>query len=234
MALAAGSLAMLGTAAAWVRWAWRRSSVHPLPGGLVSIGAGGKSVVVDPVRGLVGGVLAIDAKGAPRPILATSEDLAADVARAALVADAVKHVGGSESRAELAAKVTESLGAAFANLTSAAASTRPAMVATGAPALRLVRYHTSTEKKAVAVANETAELKEFVEVGADIGYQRDRWTHGYKFKSTGRACSQTRWGQLHGALQEVRLLDGSQLVCSTAEALERLGFKGEPAGAGEE
>jgi hypothetical protein len=223
--LAAVALVLLGTSAAWVRWSWSRADVVPLPGGLIALERAGTSIVIDPDK-LIGGLLQLDKDGV-LPVLQTSEDLAADVARAALVASAVKHVGGSESRAELAARVTESLGAAFTSLSGAAAAPAPSMrpaMAAGGPALRLVPLRTPAEKKKADLANEAAELREFVERGAADGFQRSKWA-GYKFTSTGRACSQTRWAILSQSLRDVELLDGSALVCDSNEALRRLGFE---------
>jgi len=221
LVLTAAALVALGSSASWVRWAWSRSSVVPLPGGLIAFREGPAVVVIDPTH-MIGGVLRLDRAGV-RPVLQTSEDLAADIARAALVARAVEKVGGNESRAELAARVTESLSTAFANL---AGSTAPAISAASgpaAPALRLVRVRSGAEKKKAALIDDTAELREFVEQGAARGFQRREWA-GYKFKSTGRACSQTRWATLAGWLREAELLDGSALICPASEAMERLGY----------
>lgn len=227
MMLAAGGLAMFGGAAAWTRWAWLRSGMQPLPGGLVSLAAGSRAVIIDPVRGLVGGVLAIDAGGVPKPILATSEELAADVARAALVAEAVKHVGGSESRAEIAARVTGSLSEAFAHLAGAVAAPRQWAAVPASPTLRLVKLRSPEAKKKAEAASDAAELREFVEVGSTVGFQRRQWA-GYKFKATGRSCSQTRWSIMAGWLKDSELLDGPALVVPAAEALQRLGFEAHP------
>lgn len=219
LVLAVGALVAAGSSVAWVRWAWGRASVVSIPGGLVAIFQRSAVVVVDPAR-MIGGVLQLDAGGV-LPVLQTSEELAADVARAALVARAVERVGGNESRVEIAARVTESLSSAFTTLAGAAAA--PAAMAAAAPALRLVRVRSAAEKKKAALIDDTAELREFVEVGAVRGFQRREWA-GYKFKSTGRACSQTRWATLAGWLREAELLDGSGLVGSASEALQRLGY----------
>lgn len=226
LVLVVAGLVLIGSGAAWVRWSWGRSAVQALPGGLLSVASGGQDVIIDPAR-LVGGLVVVDRAGLPRPVLSVGEELAADVARAALVADAVKRVGGSESRAELAARVSESLSSAFANLAGAVAAPRqlPAVVPR-VPALRLVPVRSAAEKRSSEAAHDAAELREFVEVGAAGGFQRSRWA-GYKFKSTGRACSQTRWSILAGWLRESELIDGASLVVPADEALSRLGFQPE-------
>lgn len=225
LVLVAVGLLLLSTSAAWARWAWQRSNIQALPGGLVSVADRGRSIIIDPAR-LVGGLVAVDRAGV-HPVAQVGDELAADVARAALVAAAVRHVAGSESRAELAARVSESLSAAFGNLAGAvAAPRRMESIAAGAPALRLVRVRSSAEVQRAELVNDTAELREFVERGAVDGFQRKAWA-GYKFKSTGRACSQTRWAILAGALRESDLLDGPRLTVPAAEALRRLGFEEE-------
>lgn len=222
LVLVAFTIVTLTTSAAWARWAWSRSSVVALPGGLFAWRQWGAVIVIDPAR-MIGGVLRLDKSGV-LPVLQTSEDLAADVARAALVAHAVERVGGNESRAELAARVTESLSSAFSNLAASSApavlqNTRPA-----GPALRFIKMRSPAEKKQLQLADDTAELREFVEVGAARGFQRREWA-GYKFNSTGKACSQTRWSILAGWLREAELLDGPALVCPVGEALQRLGYE---------
>ncbi len=212
----------LGTSAAWVRWVWSRAGVVALPGGLVAMRQGPAVVVVDPSR-MIGGVLQLDS-GKVRPVLQTSEELAADVARAALVAHAVERVAGNESRAELAAKVTETISSAFSNLAASSALTVADLRHGSAPALRLVRVRSNAEKKQAALIDDNAELREFVEVGGVRGFQRREWA-GYKFKATGRPCSQTRWSTLAGWLHEADLLSGSALVCPVSEALQRLGYE---------
>ena len=220
LVLAAAAVSSMGGAVAWSRWAWQRAAVVALPGGLIALRQGKAVIVLDPAR-MIGGVLQLDAGGV-LPVLQTSEELAADVARAALVARAVEKVGGSESRAEIAARVTESLSSAFSNM--AGAANVPAAMVAGSPALRLVKVRSESEKKKAALIDDNSELREFVEVGAVRGFQRRAWA-GYKFQCNGKACSQTRWAVLAQWLKDAELLDGATLVCSSSEALQRLGYE---------
>ena len=219
----------MGGAVSLSRWAWYKSDVVEMPGGLLAFNRWDSVVVVDPHR-MIGGVLRIDKVGV-LPVLQTSEELAADIAKAAIVGRAVERVGGSSSRAEIAAKVTESLSAAFSHMAGAAS---PPVVAGGKPGIRLIPLRTNGEKQKADLASEAAELREFITRGATAGFQRVHWA-GFKFESTGRRCSQTRWAILVQSLRDVELLDGAALVCDTHEALVRLGYDdaGEQAGEGE-
>ncbi len=214
------ALAIMGVAAAWVRWSWDKAGVQALPGGLVAVRfADNKAAIMDPRR-MVGGLVQLDASGA-LPMLQVSEELSADVARADLVARAIERVGGNETKAEIAARISGGLSMAFGTLAGAVSAQRQAAIADGGPALRFAKLRTPAEKAKAALGNDVAELKEFIEVGAAKGFQRREWAN-YKFQSTGRACSQTRWQTLAGWLREAELLDGPKLICAPDEALRRL------------
>lgn len=223
--LVAVAVVIGGASAAWARWAWVRSSVQHLGGGVYWVERRGVVALLDTSR-MVGGVVQLDA-GQVRHVLAVGDELSADIARAALVARAVERVGGNESRAELAGRLAETVAGAFQSLAAGggAASAGTKRVLESGPSLRFIKMHSPEQKAASRAANEAAELDEFLSEGQSRGYGRRAWA-GYTFRCTGRACSQTRWAILAGWLREAELLDGSALVCDLAEARARLGLVG--------
>lgn len=214
-ALVAFVITALGVAVAVARSANMRAAVRDLGGGVLVVNSGGALAVLDMAR--LAGVSV--AGGEVESFLALPDDLAADVARAALVARAVEKVGANEGQAAIVAQASGALSEAFKNI--AGAVSPMAHDVSGGPSLRFIKVRSPEKKAQDDTALEVVELREFIEQGAVRGFVRRNWAN-YTFASTGRRLSQTRWKTFASWLNDANVLDNGALTCSVSEVLERL------------